>query len=311
MNHTKIFKAYAPATVANVACGFDVFGLALEQPGDVVQIKLNCSGKVMIEGITGDNGCLPKESDRNTAGIAVSALLRSFDAQLGASLLLHKQLPLGSGIGSSAASAVAALVAANAALGNPFTRKELIPFALLAEQEVCGVAHADNVAPALFGGFVLVRDVQQADIVHLPLPPDLWCVVVHPHLIINTRQARMVLKNYIKLTDAVKQWANTAALVAALYQNDYALLGRSLSDVVAEPVLSLFIPGFESVKKVALQLGALGCSISGSGPSIFALCKGPERSRLVCQAMQQAFADAGLLSNGYVSAINIHGAKLL
>ncbi len=307
----KTIRAFAPATVANVACGFDVFGLALEKPGDEVELTLNRTGRVVIRAITGDNGYLPAEANRNTAGIALSAMLQSVASGMGAELVLHKKLPLGSGMGSSAASSVAALVAANAVLGNPLSPRELIPFALIAEQEACGSAHADNVAPALLGGFVLIRDAQQGDMINIPVPPDLRCVVVHPHISINTRQARQALRHYIRLSDATRQWANTAALVAAMYEQNYELLGRALCDVVAEPVRALFVPGFDRVKQAALHAGALGCSLSGSGPSMFALCRGEETSYRVCQAMQQAFQYAELPADGYVSAINTVGARVV
>lgn len=304
-------RAFAPATVANVACGFDVFGLALEHPGDEVELRLNNTGKVVITQMTGNTAALPADAKHNTAAIAVTALLNALQNGYGAELVLHKGLPLASGMGSSAASAVAALVAANAALGDPLSRKALIPFAMEAERQACGAAHADNIAPALLGGFVLVRDAAQLDVLQLPVPASLTCAVVHPHIEINTRDARRALKPAVKLRDAVQQWANTAALVAALYEQDYALLGRALSDAVAEPVRALFIPGFTQAKQAALQAGALGCSISGSGPAMFALCKGHEQAHRVCKALQQAFVATGLSCDGWVSAINTEGARVL
>ncbi|MCS6973621.1 MAG: homoserine kinase [Cyclobacteriaceae bacterium] len=308
---SETIRAFAPATVANVACGFDVFGMALEQPGDEVELTLNNSGEVRICAITGDNGLLPLEVHRNTAGVAITSLLRYLQENTGAEIILHKKLPSGSGMGSSASSAAAALVAANEALGNPLTRKDLIPFAMEAERVACGSAHADNVAPALLGGFVLVRDPAEPDLIEIPLPPDLYCVVVHPRTEIPTREARLALKQHVRLTDAVTQWANTAALIAGFFRQDYQLIARSLKDVVAEPVRSVFIPGFGSVREAALQAGALGCSISGSGPAIFALCKGSRCAENVAIEMQHAFLKAGLNSTPYISALPAPGASII
>jgi homoserine kinase len=307
----KTIKAFAPATIANVSCGFDVFGLALQQPGDEVELTLNDSGKVIIKEITGDGGVLPREASDNTAGVAVIEFLKSLKSRYGAEIILHKKLPLGSGMGSSAASAAAALVAVNHALGNPLERRALIPYAMEAERMACGSAHADNVAPALLGGFVLIRNHKQLDFINIPVPPGLVCVLVHPHIEINTRDARMALKKTIALSDAVTQWGNTAALVAGLIKQDYALIGRAMEDVVAEPIRAIFIPAFETIKHSALEAGALGCSISGSGPSLFALCKGNEMARVVAEAMQKKVAQAGLTSEYYISSINPRGARVL
>jgi homoserine kinase len=304
-------KAFAPATVANVSCGFDVFGFALHTPGDEVEILLNDSGVVSINEITGDHGLLPRDARQNTSGVAVEHFLKAIKSGMGAEIILHKKLPLGSGMGSSAASAVAALVAVNHAAGNPFTRKELLPFAMEAERIACGSAHADNVAPSLLGGFVLIRDREKLDIIDIPVPDDLYCVVIHPNIEIRTSDARQALKKTLSLQDAVKQWGNTAAMVAALMKADYELLGRSLEDVVAEPVRSIFIPGYADVKHAALQSGALGCGISGSGPSMFALCKGEGDALRVSIDMLQVFKSINLSAESYVSTINREGARIL
>lgn len=304
-------RAYAPATVANVSCGFDVFGFALHTPGDEVEIMLNDSGVVTIKEITGDHGLLPREAHKNTSGVAVQHFLDAIQSKQGAEITLHKRLPQGSGVGSSAASAVAALVAVNHATGNPLSRKELLPFAMEAERMACGTAHADNVAPSLLGGFVLIRDKEKLDIINIPVPDELYCVVVHPHIEIKTSDARQAMKKTLSLQDAVKQWGNTAALVAGLMKEDYELIGRSLEDVVAEPVRSIFIPGYADVKRAALQAGALGCGISGSGPSLFALCKGDTYAQQVSIAMVQVFESIKLKAESYISTINAEGARIL
>lgn len=303
-------KAFAPATVANVSCGFDVFGFALQQPGDEVELRLNNSGKVTLLDITGRGEQLPRDAFQNTAGIAVKHFLNEHYPSHGAEIILHKNLPLGSGMGSSAASAVAALVAVNHAAGNQLSRMALLPYAMEAERVACGAAHADNVAPALLGGFVLIRDKKTLDIITLDVPDELYAVVVHPHIELKTSDARQALRTTLSLTDAITQWGNTAALVAGLAQSDFELIGRAMCDVVAEPVRANFIPGYHSVKQAALKANALGCGISGSGPSVFALCKGELCATQVMNAMQQSFASVPLNSDGYVSAINKKGASI-
>ncbi|WKZ60170.1 MAG: homoserine kinase [Cyclobacteriaceae bacterium] len=311
MKDTNWIKAFAPATVANVSCGFDVFGFALHHPGDEVHVRLNDSDNVTITKITGDNNLLPREAHLNTCGVAVQQFLQAANLPYGAEINLHKKLPLGSGMGSSAASAVAALVAINHATGNKLSKKELLPFAMEAERIACGSAHADNVAPALLGGFVLIRDKETLDIINIPAPPELMSVVIHPHIEIKTSDARQALRKTLTLGDAVKQWGNTAGLIAGLMKEDYELIGRSLEDVVAEPVRAIFIPGYYHVKQVALQAGALGCGISGSGPSVFAYCRGEANAQAVASAMQAAFQEIHLKADSYISSINSDGARVL
>jgi homoserine kinase len=308
---TKTIKAFAPATVANVSCGFDVFGFAVNAPGDEVEITLTESKKVIITSITGDNGLLPLDASKNTVGVAVQEFLKSMNSQHGAEIVLHKNLPLGSGMGSSAASAVAALVGVNHALGNPLSRKELLPFAVEAERIACGSAHADNVAPCLIGGFVLIRNQQELDVIEIPVPKELVCVLVHPHIEIKTRDARQVMKTMIPLKDATMQWGNTAGLIAGLMKEDYALIGRSLHDVVAEPARSQLIPSYDVAKAVAMNAGSLGCGISGSGPTLFALCKGEDIAGKTAEAIQATFSSIGLKSEYYISSINKEGAKII
>jgi len=304
-------RARAPATVANVACGFDVFGLALEHPYDeVVAESSQAPGAKMLE-ITGDDGKLPLASDKNTACVAVNAMLKSLGSNAGVSLRLKKGLPLASGLGSSAASAVAALVATNALLGNPLTKRDLLPFAMEGEKVACGTAHADNVAPSLLGGFVIVRSYTPLDVVSVPTPKGLYCAVTHPHVEVRTEDARRVIGSQIPLNLAIANWGNAAALVAGLYANDFALIGRALDDRIFEPARSSLIPGFYDAKEAALKAGALGCSISGSGPSVFALCDSREIATNVAEAMKSAFSRHGLGSDAFVSEINGKGAEVI
>lgn len=300
---------FAPATVANVASGFDVLGFALETPGDAVTLSRVPGGKVTVTSIEGDGGKLPRDPEKNTAAVAVSAFLENIDAPFGMEIRLKKMMPLSSGLGSSAASAVAAVFGANLLPGSPLSVRELLPFTLAAEKVACGSAHADNVAPSLLGGFVLIRSYDPLDVIQLPVPRGLTCVIAHPHTEVRTADARAILKKEIRLADAVRQWGNLAALVAALFNGDLQLLGRSLHNVIAEPARSLLIPGFKSVKEAALAAGALGCSISGSGPSVFALCASRESARKCGDGMAAAFREAGLDSDIYISEVSTRGPR--
>jgi homoserine kinase len=304
-------KVFAPASIGNLSCGFDVFGLAVHSPGDEVSIELTDSQEVRIDSIKGDRDQLPKEASKNTAGIAVIEYLKAIQSRQGVTITLYKNLPLGSGMGSSAASAVAAVVGINHLMGNLKKREELLPFVIEAERVACGSAHADNGAPSLMGGLILVRQNHPLDIVSIPTPKDLMCTLVHPQIEVKTKDARSVLKQTIDLKDGIKQWANTAALVAGMMKGDYDLIGRSLVDVVAEPLRADLIPGFHRVKNAALQNGALGCGISGSGPTIFCLCKGEANAFRAGQAIQQEFNSMGLQSEAYFSSVNNEGAHLI
>ena len=304
-------KVFAPATVANVASGFDVLGFALERPGDAVRLTRKTEKRVDLLAVEGDGGRLPLDPARNTAGVAVTRFLEARGWPFGVDIVLEKGMPLASGLGSSAASAVAGVVAANLLAGEPCSPLELLPFTLQAEQVACGAAHADNVAPALLGGFVLIRSYEPLDIVRLPVPEGLAAATAHPHTEIRTEDARRILKKEVRLADAVRQWGNLAALVAALYEGDLDLLGRSLQDVVAEPRRAMLIPGFAEVKAAALASGALGCSISGSGPSMFALCASLQKAWAAGKSMQETFRRVGLECDLYVSAINRVGPVCL
>lgn len=307
----KSIRALAPATVANVSCGFDIFGFAVEAPADEVVMTLREEPGVVIKQITGDGGKLPLEANRNTSGVAAEAFLRKIQSNLGVEITLHKRLPLGSGMGSSAASSVAALVGINHLHNNPFSREELLPFAMEAERIACGSAHADNVAPALLGGFVLIRGYDPLDVAKIPTPDNLYCTLVHPHLELRTEDSRRVLKSSIPIKDAITQWGNIAGLVVGLMKPDFGLISRSLSDVVAEPIRSVLIPGFSGIKAEAVRHGALGCGISGSGPTIFALSTSQDIAEKVANAIQQQFAGIHLKSDVFVSRINNVGAKII
>lgn len=307
----KSVKVFAPASIGNLSCGFDVFGLAVQFPGDEVFIELNDSGQVCIKSIEGDEASLPQEIEKNTASVAVLEYLKSIQSHQGASITLRKNLPLGSGMGSSAASAVAAAVAINHLMGEPLKRKDLLPFVMEAERVACGTAHADNAAPGLLGGLILIRQNHPLDIISIPTPKDLMCTLVHPQIEVKTKDARSVLKSTISLKNGIIQWANTAALVAGMMKSDYELIGRSLVDVVAEPLRSDLIPGFNAAKNAALQNGALGCGISGSGPTIFCLCKGEANAQRAGDSIRQEFSKINLRSEVYVSPVNNHGAHII
>ncbi len=302
--------AFAPATVANVAAGFDILGFALHAPGDEVTATLSGPPGVRLIGVEGDHGRLPGDAGRNTAAVAAGQLLAHVESRAGVELSLRKMMPLGSGLGSSAASAVAAVVAVNELLGRPLEREALLPFCMESERVACGTAHADNAAPALLGGFILIRSYQPLDIVRIAVPADLAAAVVHPHIEIRTEDARKILRGKITMRDAVTQWGNIAGLIAGLLTADYALMSRSLTDVVIEPVRAILIPGFHQVKEAALGIGALGCSISGSGPSVFALTRGLATAQKAAGAMAAVYRSIGLECDAYVSDINRFGAAV-
>ncbi len=302
--------AFAPATVSNVACGFDVLGFALHEPGDEVTARFADAG-VQIDSILGDQGRLPRVAERNTAGVAVIALLKHLQETRGISLSITKGLPLSSGLGGSAASAAAAVVAVDALLGARCTQETLLSCALEGERLGAGSAHADNIAPAIYGGFVLVRRSMPPDIVRLPVPKGLTAVVVHPDLEIETAKARALLGTTVALGDAVKQCANLGALVHGLHTNDFDLISRSLEDAIAEPKRAPLVPGLAEIKRAAADAGALGSSLSGSGPSIFALCASRETADRVAAAMTRAVrAHIGGEPQTYVAEVAAHGARV-
>lgn len=304
-------KAFAPATVANVSCGFDILGFAIDAMGDVVEIQLTDTPGLRVVSIEGDEGRLPYEVEKNTCTVAIQAMLDELGQQVGMEITLKKGLPLGSGMGSSAASAVAALVAANHLLGEPFEKKNFLPFAIAAEKAACGAGHADNVAPSLLGGFVLIRDYHPLDVIKLHVPDGLHCTLLHPHFELKTSDSRSVLRDNVSLKHSTIQSGNVAGLIAGLFQEDFELIGRSLRDVIAEPYRATLIPGFYEVKEAVKAAGALGMGISGSGPTLFTLSKGAEASQSIIKAAQEVYDSIGLGVDVYHSAINTRGAYIL
>jgi homoserine kinase len=287
-------------------------GFALGTPGDEIIVRKNPENKdVSIKKITGDEGVLPLDADENTASVAVKAFFRSIGFEQGVEIEVHKQMPLGSGLGSSAASAAGAVLAANHLLGNPLERMDLLPFAAQAEKAACGTAHYDNVGPSLLGGFVFIRSSEQPDIMNLPYPDDLHAVVIHPQIEIKTKDTRRILRKDILLAQAVKQWGNVGGLVAGLMNKDTDLMARSMEDVIIEPIRSVLIPGYDAVKEAALKAGAIGAGIAGSGPSIFALTKDLDTAQIVNKRMKAELDGIGLPSDEYISEINTKGVKVI
>ncbi len=303
-------KIFVPATVSNVTCGFDILGFPVEAPGDIMIFRKTQEKEIRITHIKGADD-LPTEASKNIAGVVSREMLEQNDMPFGLEIEMEKGIKPGSGIGSSGASAAGTAFAVNYLLGNRYSEIELIPFAMLGEQSASGTQHADNVAPAIYGGFVLIRSYHPLDIIRLNYPKDLYCTVFHPQVEIKTRDARDILKKMLPLQNAVKQWGNVAGLVAGLLQKNYGLIARSMEDIVAEPVRSLLIPDYDKLKISALEAGALGCGISGSGPSLFALSQGEQVASLVKEAMTRAYADTGIEYLAYVSKISTDGVKII
>jgi homoserine kinase len=297
----------APATIANLVCGFDILGLALESPSDPMQLSLSETPGLRIRHT--DSYALPVVPEKNVAGAALLALMQEWGKPIGLDLVIHKQIKPGSGLGSSAASSAGAVVGANHLLGHPFSNEELVRFAMNGEKVASGVKHADNIAPCIYGGVTLIRAIHPLDIVPIEAPP-LHVTVVHPQIEVRTSDARQILRKEVQLKSAIKQWGNIAGLVAGFMKGDYALIGRSLEDVIIEPVRSILIPGFDEVKKRCLEAGALGGGISGSGPSIFMLHELRQTARLVETIMQDVYTRLGIEHKTYVTSVNHHGVRL-
>lgn len=309
-----LVRAFAPASVANVGCGFDVLGFAIDGPGDEVIAAFGADEPcVVIESIEGDDGKLPLDPEKNTAGKAVISLLENLDEPVPKNVCLKiiKKMPLGSGLGSSAASAVAAAVAVNRLLGNPYSREELLPFVVEGELAASGSTHADNVAASLLGGFILVRSNDPLDVIPLDCPAGLYCTVIHPKIEIATKNTRLILRKEVPLAKAVAQWGNVGALVAGLYKNDHDLIGRSMQDGIIEPTRSFLIPGFDKMKSEAFKEGALGFSISGAGPSVFTLSSSIDIARNIGTSAGKVLDDLRLDYNVIVSEINRIGSYIL
>ena len=304
-------RVFAPATVANVACGFDIFGFAVDAPGDEVILRKKNTPGLQITKITGDGGRLPLVAEKNAVTVVMLKFLEQIGSDQGFEIELTKNMPLGSGMGSSAASAVAGIFAINELMGKPLVQKDLLKFAMEGERIACGAAHADNVGPSLLGGFVVVRSYAPLDVFKINTPASLYATLVHPDIEVNTKDARYILRNEVSLKNAITQMGNVAGLIAGLLQSDFDLISRSLVDVIIEPVRSILIPEFDTVKHAALENGALGCSISGAGPSMFALSRDLDTAQRVGGAMRAAFAGAGVGSHLYVSGINQEGPKIL
>ncbi|MFC6860139.1 homoserine kinase [Zunongwangia atlantica] len=302
-------KVFAPATVANLSCGFDVLGCCLDNVGDEMIIKKNDLNQLRITKMEGQD--LPMEVDQNVAGVAVKAMLEKLQSNEGFDIEIYKKIKAGSGIGSSAASSAGAVYAVNKLLDSPFSSAELLPFAMEGERLASGNAHADNVAPALLGGFTLVKSYEPLEVLSLPSPEELNVVILHPQIEVKTKDSRAIIKRNISLDKAVSQWGNLGALVSALYTNDYDLLGRSLKDDIVEPIRSILIPYFDEIKAISLESGALGFGISGSGPSVYAMCRGQQNAENVKASIAEFMEKQSITYDLHLSKINPEGVKIL
>jgi homoserine kinase len=299
---------HAPATVANLVCGFDVLGLCLSEPYDIMRLRLLDKRQVIIN--TTDNFPLPLDPAMNTAGAPLLEMLAVLKQDVGFEVSITKQIKPGSGIGSSAASAAGAVVAANELLGNIFTNEELVRFAMFGEKVASGVKHADNIAPCIYGGVTLIRSIFPLDIIPISSPP-LFVSVLHPQIEVRTSDAREILRKEVLLKDAIRQWGNIGGLVAGLMKSDYELIGRSLEDVIIEPVRSILIPGFDIIKSECKSAGAIGGGISGSGPSIFMLSRDDQTAQKVAGVMKSVYDRIGVHYHIYVTTVNSRGVTKL
>ncbi len=304
----KSVKVKSPATVANLVCGFDILGMALHEPFDIMEVRLLDEPKVIIR--NKDEFNLPTEPERNVAGVVLLSVIERMNHQIGFEIEIDKRIKPGSGLGSSAASAAGAAVAANHLLGNIFSKDELVQFAMNGEKLASGVKHADNVAPCISGGISLIRCIHPLDIISIPAP-DLYITVVHPQIEVRTSDARQILKKQVLLKDAIRQWGNIAGLVTGLLKNDYDLISRSMEDVIIEPVRSILIPGFDETKSKCKEAGALGGGISGSGPSIFMFSKDEKTAEIIEATMKEVYNKIGISYNTYVTMINNKGVEVI
>lgn len=305
----KYLKIFSPATVANVSCGFDSLGLAIDSVGDEMTFTKTEEKGVRITEITGAN--LPLNAKENAAGAVALAMLEKHPVDFGIEMTMHKGFSPGSGLGSSAASAAGAAFGVNQLLGNPFSQLELTKFAMIGEETACGSAIADNVSAAIYGGFVLVRSYEPLDIIKIPVPTELRVVAIHPQVEVKTKDARDVLPKEIPLKSAITQWANLAGLISGLHTGNYELISNSLTDIIVEPARKHLIPHFDVVKSEALKAGALGAGISGAGPTIFALCKGETIANDVYASIENAYKNTNIDFNMHRSKINTKGIKIL
>jgi homoserine kinase len=302
-------KILAPATIANLVCGFDILGLAINHPQDEMELRLSDEPGLRIKHI--DEYNLPTEPAKNVAGAALIALLEEYeDKNIGFDLTINKIIKPGSGLGSSAASSAGAVVGANHLLNNYFSKQDLVRFAMNGEKVASGVKHADNITPCIYGGVTLIRSIFPLDIIPLSAPP-MYVTVVHPQIEVKTSDARQILRKEVQLKDAIKQWGNIAGLVAGFLQNDYELISRSLEDVIIEPIRSILIPGFDDIKLQCKDAGALGGGISGSGPSVFMLSKEESTAKNVEEIMKSIYDKIGVEYHTHVTTINNDGVKIV
>jgi homoserine kinase len=306
MNEIKIFS---PATVSNVACGFDVLGFCLDSIGDEMIVRKTKEKGIRISRIEGFD--LPYEANVNVAGVSALALLEDAKPDCGFEIEIHKKIKPGSGIGSSSASASGSVFAINELLGRPYNKTQLTRFAIKGEALASGSEHADNIAPGIFGGFTLVKSLQPLEVLQIPVPKNLYATIIHPQIEIKTSSARAILPNEVPLLDAIIQWANVGSLVHALHTSNYGLIQRSLEDIIIEPYRAQLIPHYREVKQIALNVGALGAGISGSGPSIFMLSEGLDTAKKVEQAIRAMYSKTQIHFETYVSKINVEGIKII
>ena len=299
---------HCPATIANLVCGFDILGLALEAPYDIMEVSFKDEPGITLSSSAAYN--LPTIPEDNVAGASLLALMEAYEKPVGFHVYIDKQIKPGSGLGSSAASSAGAVVAANHLLGNIFSNEDLVRFAMNGEKVASGVKHADNITPCIYGGVTLIRSIFPLDIVTLDAPP-LFVTVVHPQIEVKTSDARQILRKEVLLKDAIKQWGNIAGLVAGFMKHDYQLIGRSLEDVIIEPVRSILIPGFDAVKNSCKEAGALGGGISGSGPSIFMLSEHESTAKAVEVIMKNIYEKLGIDYKTYVTTIGKGGVKIV
>lgn len=304
-------KVFAPASVSNVGPGFDILGFALNEPGDEIILSKSNNDRLEITNITGDDGKLPYEVEKNTASVAIKSLMDNYEIKEGISIEINKKMGLGSGLGSSAASAVAGVVAINELLELKLEKNILLEHALAGEFVASKAIHADNVAPSLFGGIVLIRGYNPVDLIQIPAPKDLFCTIIYPDIEIKTSEARAILPSSVPLKDMISQTGNIASLIYGLSTSDYTLISRSLNDSIIEPVRSKLITGYKEIKKAAIDAGALGSSISGSGPSLFALSNSEVIANKIAVYTKAVVDSLGIESVTYVSKINEVGPKIL
>ncbi len=304
-------KVFAPATIANLGSGYDVLGIAIDEPGDIV-IATRTRERGLFFSVKTKNADVPREATNNLAFYVAALMLEEFKPSFGIKMMLHKKMPIGSGLGSSAASSVASVVAVNALLTKPIKKIELLRFAVEGERKATGSPHADNAAPSLLGGACLIRSYSPLDVIQLPIKKSAVWIVVHPHVIVETKMAREILPKTIPLRSAIHQWGNISGITYGLISGNAALIGKCTEDIIIEPVRKQLIPAFDEAKKSAMHNGAFGCSLSGSGPSMFAVTDSIPKAKKIATAMKKTFlAIANVRSESYISFINKEGAKIL